>query len=126
MRYHVSSVLLSLVVTLMFAACASQPKPETTAALAKAEGAIREGEQIGAQQNALPDLQQARDKLAEAQHVLKKDEPQAMRLAQQATVDARYATAKSQALMEQKNAAEATKGVNAVRESGTDTSSTPR
>jgi hypothetical protein len=120
MRNHFSSLPLALAVTLVLAACASQPKQETTAQLAKAEGPIREAEQMGAEQGALPDLQQARDKYAEAQHALsKKKEPEAMRLAQQAQVDAGYATAKAQALKEQKAAAE-------VHNAATDTLSTPR
>jgi hypothetical protein len=124
MRNHFSSLPFSLAATIVFAACASQPKQETTAQLAKAEGAIREAEQFGAQQGALPDLQQARDKLAEAQHALdKKKEPEAMRLAQQAQVDAQYASAKAQALSQQKAASQA---MDSARSPATDVSSTPR
>jgi chromosome segregation ATPase len=110
---------------LVFGACASQPKQETITQLAKTESSIQQAEQMGALEGALPELQQARDKLAEAQGALqRKQEGSAIRLAQQAQVDAQYAASKAQAAREQRAASEVKQGVNTVRETATDTSST--
>jgi hypothetical protein len=127
MRYHVGSIPLWVGGALVFGACASQPKQETITQLAKTESSIQQAEQMGALEGALPELQQARDKLAEAQGALqRKQEGSAIRLAQQAQVDAQYAASKAQAAREQRAASEVKQGVNTVRETATDTSSTPR
>jgi hypothetical protein len=129
MRHHTSSFssLLCLGVAIVCGACASQPKQETITQLAKTESSIKQAEQMGAQQGALPELQTARDKLADAQGALqRKQEGQAIRLAQQAQVDAQYAAAKAQTLREQQAAAEVKQGVDTVRETGTDSTAIPR
>jgi len=125
MQYHVSPLPLSLAVMFICAACASQPKQETVTQVAQTESTIRQAEQLGAQQNALPELQQAKNKLADAQEAMhKKDETKALRLAQQSQVDAQYAAAKAQAIREQQAATETSRGVNTMRDA-TDASPTP-
>jgi hypothetical protein len=125
MRYDGRSLSLCLGLALICGACASQPKQETITQIAKTESTINQAEQLGAQENALPDLQQARDKLAEAKGAMqRKEDGQAIRLAQQAQVDAQYAAAKAQAEREQKAAAEVKQGVNTVRETATEPSTT--
>lgn len=126
MRDRYQSISLCLALTLVCCACASQPKQETITQIAKTESSINQAETLGAQEGALPDLQQARDKLAEARSALqRKDERQAVRLAQQAQVDAQYAAAKARAQREERAASEVREGVNTVRETSSDTTRTP-
>ena len=78
------------------AGCASAPKP--TADLAQAHSLVDQAEQSGAAQFASADLASARSKLSEADQSERKQPEQSTRLAQEATVDARVALARTNAL----------------------------
>jgi len=78
--------------------CASTPPQSLTQQLAKTDASIEQARQAGAAKGGLPELQQAIDKRARAQDALEQhDYDIAMRMAQQAQVDAQYASRKSQA-----------------------------
>lgn len=112
-----AGVLLGAALTaLAVSGCAHQPATEITAQMARAQSSIAQAEQSGAQQSALPELQAAKDKFAEAQRALdKKDEQQALRLAQQAQIDAQYAAAKAQTHRQQQAAEEVRSSTDVLR-----------
>lgn len=78
--------------------CASTPPQTLTEQLAKTDASIEQARQAGAAKGGLPELQTAIDKRARAQDALEQHKYDiAMRMAQQAQVDAQYASRKSQA-----------------------------
>jgi hypothetical protein len=91
--------------------------------MARTEASIHQAEQSGAEQGALQELQAARDKFADAQRALEKKnkdgDAEAVKLAQQAQVDAQYAAAKAQANQQQQAAQEVRSSVNTVRDAAT-------
>ncbi len=106
------------------AGCQSAPPAELTQQMTRTETSIDQAQQGGAQQGALTELQQAKDKQAKAQTALEKKEYEvALRLAQQAQVDAQYAQAKSQAAQAATAAREVQRGISSLRD---ETGSTPQ
>ena len=75
--------------------CATQPPRETTDELARAQALVGEAEQSGAQQYAAADLQEARDKLQQANQELTKNPVEAQHLAMMSELDAQLATARA-------------------------------
>ncbi len=78
---------------LALAGCASAPQP--TAELAQAHSLVDQAEQSGAPQFASADLAMARSKLQQADSEAKSHPELSMRSAQEATVDARVAIART-------------------------------
>jgi len=78
------------------AACASSPPRQTTADLARAHTLVATAEQNNAQQYAPSDLQAARDKVQQADQLAGHDPDKADQLANEASADARLATARTQ------------------------------
>jgi hypothetical protein len=104
------------VLAILAIGCASQPPQALTTQLAKTDTSIQQAEQAGAAENGLVELQQAKDKRAEAQKALRaKDYDVALRLAQQAQVDAQYASQKSEAREAEESAVEVQRANDAVR-----------
>lgn len=96
--HHIRSIGLTAVwaLSLLLAGCASGPPQETTADLTRAHTLIAEAERSGAQEYAPADLQKARDEAQQADQLAGHgNAQQADRLANEATVDARYATARA-------------------------------
>lgn len=120
---------------MMLQACAYQRPEEVTAQMARTEATLQQAEQSGAKEAALPELQSARDKYADARKSLDKDSKQgddnALKLAKQAEVDAQFASAKAQSTRQEKAAQEVRNGVDALRTetqrapAGTTTEATP-
>ncbi len=75
--------------------CSTQPPRETTDELARAQALVGEAEQSGAQQYAAADLQEARDKLQQANQASAKNSVEARHLALMAELDAQLATARA-------------------------------
>jgi hypothetical protein len=75
--------------------CASEPTTETTAALTRAHALVSQAEQSGAQQYDPMDLQQARDKIESAEQLQSAKTTQALRLANEAALDAQLASARA-------------------------------
>jgi len=116
-----NAALAALLPIALLVGCASYERPaELTAQMARTESSLQQAEQSGATQAALPDLQRARDKYADAQRELDKENREgdrnALRLARQAELDAQYASARAQTLRQQEAAAQVQEGVEAVRE----------
>lgn len=88
-----ASVALSLAVV---AGCASGPPPQTTADVARANALVAAAEQGGAQQYAAADLQAAHDEAQQATQLANSDPARADELANEASVDARLASARVQ------------------------------
>ena len=106
--------------TAALAACASYQHPaEVTAQMARTEASLQQARQGGAQVEALPQLQSARDKYAQAQQSLEKNskegDREAVQLAKQAELDAQFAAAKAQTTRQEKAASEVQQGVEALR-----------
>lgn len=101
-------------------ACAYQRPESVTAQMARTEAVLQEAQRSGAQEKALPEYQHARSKFADAQQELRKDsesgDRSAMRLAKEAEVDAKYASAKAQAERQKEAAQEVQKGVETLSE----------
>ena len=97
--------------------CASDPPQSLKAQLAQTDTSIVQAEQAGAAQGGLPELQQAKDKRARAHELVKKhDYDEAMQYAQQAQLDAQYASRKSEADRANRTASEVRKGHETLRE----------
>lgn len=103
----------------LLSACAHEPSVDVRTQLARSENSITQAEQAGAGQGALPDLQAAKDKLADAQAQLDKKSDdgnaRALRLAQQAEVDAQYAAAKSQSQQQRQAAQQLQESIESLR-----------
>jgi len=103
----------------MLQACAYQRPAEVTAQMARTESALQQAEQAGAQEESLPEYQGARDKFADAQEALKKENKEgdriALHLAQQAQVDAQFAAAKAQTARQEEAAQEVVDGLDVLR-----------
>ena len=96
--------------------CASGPPKELETQLVGTDTSIAQAEQSGAAQGALPELQAAKDKRAQAQQAFdKKDWDASLRLAQQAQADATFAAKKSQADQAHKSAVEVDRGTEKLR-----------
>jgi hypothetical protein len=112
--------LAALLPLLFIAACAYQRPMEVSQQMARTEAVLSQAESSGARENALSELQQAKDKYAEAQRAYEKEsesgDEKALRLARQAELDAKYASAKAQALRQQEAAHEIQDGVRTLRE----------
>lgn len=118
---NMRQVLIACTVPLMaLTACAYQRPEDVTAQMARTEAVLQQAEGSGAKENALPELQQAKDKYADAKLALRKDsesgDREAMRLAKEAEADAKYASAKAQASRQQDAAREVQQGVQALSE----------
>jgi hypothetical protein len=116
---YIRTCLLAAIAGLGIAAggCSSVPNEEVEEQFTKTETSMTQAEQTGAQQRALTELQQAKDKLAEAKAAYEEgDEEEALRLAEEAQVDAQYAAARSQAVQDQEAAANVQRGIDAVRQ----------
>jgi len=106
--------------------CSSVPNDKVEEQFTSTETSVSQAEQTGAQDRALTELQQAKDKLAEAKTAYKDgDEEQALRLAEEAQVDAQYAAARSQAVQDQEAAANVQKSIDTVRQGAGTTSTSP-
>lgn len=107
------------VLTLSLTGCSYQQSRESAAQVARTQSSIQQAEQSGAQDGALPELQSAKDKLAEAERELgkknKESELRALRLTEQAEVDAQYAAAKAQTRKQQMAAQEVQNSIEALR-----------
>ncbi len=115
------SVCAVVAISVATGACASYRQPsEVTAQMARTESSIKQAEQSGAQLGALPELQSAKDKFADAEKALQKKNKEgdalAISLAQQAQLDAQYAAAKAQSKQQQQSANEVRSGTDAVRD----------
>jgi hypothetical protein len=96
--------------------CATTPPQSLTEQLAKTDASIEQARQAGAAKGGLPELQQAIDKRARAQDALEQRHYDiAMRMAQQAQVDAQYASRKSQADQAIRSATELQRSNEALR-----------
>jgi len=95
--------------------------------LARTETSVQQAQQsIGNSEVGAMDLQRARDTLAQAQAALKdKNEQQAVRLAQQAQLDAELAVAKSQSAAARKAADEVQASTQTLREEASRTTTPP-
>jgi hypothetical protein len=106
-KFAAAAVASALLPILSTAGCSSGPKP--TADLAGAHTLVAQAEQSDAQQFDSADLEAARSKLQQADQDAR-DQPQlAIRLAQQSSVDAQLALARTRAL----KAEEALRQINA-------------
>lgn len=100
---------------LLMAACASMPPP--TSELAVSTAAVAHAAGAGANESAPIDMTSARDKLARANKAMvDKDYPLALRLSQEAQIDARLAEAKADAARADKAAAAVQADSQALRE----------
>jgi Domain of unknown function (DUF4398) len=102
-----------LAALLMAAGCASEPAP--TADLAQAHTLVDQAEQSGASQFASSDLASARSKLQMADQDARKQPEQSIRLAQEATVDARVALARTNATKAQQAMRDVNAGTQTLR-----------
>lgn len=100
---------------LALSACASAPVP--TEQLAVTTAAVASAVSAGGQELAPTEMSSARDKLVRAHlAVAAKDNEQALRLAQQAQVDAQLAGSKAQAMKAKKAEAELDEAARVLRE----------
>jgi hypothetical protein len=107
---------LGLVLALSLAGCAT-PSPAPTEQLAVTTATVAHAAAAGAQELAPAELEMARDKLRRAHLAVAAREPgQALRLAQQAQVDAQLAESKSDAIKARKAADEVQAASRALRE----------
>ena len=108
-----TAVLAATVLT--FGACATTPVP--TEQLAVTTAAVAHAVSAGGQELAPTEMGAARDKLVRAHlAVAAKDNGQALRLAQQAQVDAQLAESKAEALKARKAQAELLEAARVLRE----------
>lgn len=114
---------------LLLQGCAYQRPEEVTAQMARTEAVLQQAESSGAREEALAELQHARDKFAEAKSAYDKEseagDRTALRLAREAEVDAKYASAKAQADRQREAASEVQEGVEALRNEAQRNATTP-
>jgi hypothetical protein len=96
-RPILTALATAVVAFVMSAGCAHAPPQSLTTQLARTDSSIAQAEQSGAPQGGLPELQLAKDKRARAQEALvRRNYDASMQLAQQAQVDAQFASLKAQ------------------------------
>jgi hypothetical protein len=105
--------LAALSVLLSATGCASAPKP--TADLAQAHTLVDQAEQSGAAQFASDDLVRARSKLQQADQDARNKPEISIQLAQEATVDARLALARTGAVKAQQAMRDVNAGTQTLR-----------
>ena len=118
------TILAMGVPLLLIQACATyRPSEDVTAQMARTEAILQQADHSGVAVNALPDLQAAKDKYAEAKRSLAKEthdgDRMALQLAKQAEVDAEYASAKSQSTSQVSAAREVQNGTQALKDETT-------
>jgi predicted amidohydrolase len=105
---------------LVMQACASHPGKEVQDQMARTEAVLDQADRSGVAVHALPELQAAKDKYAEAERLLEKESDEAsqkaLQLAKEAEVDAQYATAKARTKAQENTAREVQSGVDALRD----------
>jgi hypothetical protein len=125
---HRHFVIAALAAAAIAAGCASKP-PRPTEEMTRAQTLVDQAEQAGAQQYASAELTQARQKLQAADDASDKGKTDAaQRLANEATLDAQLAVAKTNAGKAQTAATEVSQSVETLRREanrGTNTSGTP-
>jgi hypothetical protein len=125
MKSFLTPIISAVAAALLATACASGPPEALKIQLASTDTSIQQAEQAGAAQNGLAELQLAKDKRAAAQRALDdKKYDTAIHLAQQAQVDAQYASRKSQTSEISRGAAEIERGHDALQRE-TDRAPTP-
>ena len=105
----------------MMQACASNNlSKDVREQMARTEAVLQQADRSGVAVHALPELQAAKDKYAEAKRLVEKNssdaDKKALQLAKQAEVDAQYATAKAQAKTQENATREVQSGVQAVKD----------
>lgn len=112
-------VMAAALPVLLLQACAYQRPAEVAAQMARTEAVLQQAETSGAPELALTEMQQARDKYADARDAYEKESESgdrtALRLARQAEVDANFAVAKAQAERQREAAREVQQGVETLR-----------
>lgn len=108
---------IAAVCALMLGACAAPSSTAPSEQIALGNAAIESAQAAGAGQPGLPDLMQARDKLARAQAAARAgDNVKAMRLAEEADVDAQVVRSRVGADKSQRAAAELDASLAALRD----------
>lgn len=111
--------MAALVPVLLLQACAYQRPAEVAEQMARTEAVLQQAETSGASELALSEMQQARDKYADAREAYGKEsesgDREALRLARQAEVDANFAVAKAQSERQREAAREVQQGVDTLR-----------
>lgn len=97
------------------AGCAGGGGERPTEELTRARTLVETAERAGAQRFAAADLEQARDKLQQAESVAEDDAEQARKLALEAAVDAELAAARTSSAEAQQAAAEVARSVETLR-----------
>lgn len=114
-RLRALSGVTLCVLALTLAGCASTPPP--TAELAVAEAALAHAVAAGSVEMAPTEMSMARDKMRRAQIAMgSRDHDIALQLAQQATVDAQLAEAKTESAKARKSAEALKEAARALRE----------
>lgn len=96
--------------------CASGPPAQTTADLTRAQTLIGEAQSDGAQQYAAADLQAARDKAQQADHLADHNPRSADQLANEAAADAQLASARAQNAKAQQAVDDVNRSLQSLRE----------
>lgn len=101
---------------LLLAACASKPLPPTQE-ISAAEQSLTDAEQARVAEYALPEMQRAREQLADSRAaVLKEDMVLAKRLAQQASMNIKLAAAKAELAKAEQVNTDMTKNIDVLKE----------
>ena len=109
---------------LLLGACASTPPPDD--AMATAKLALQRAEVSQAPKEAPLELQQARDKLTEAEKALVAEEyTSARRLAQEAAADAQFAEAQAQRAVAERNRQQVDSAIGALAPGGSAVTTPP-
>lgn len=120
-------ILTGACVVILAQACANhQTSPEVTAQMARTEAVLQQADRSGVARDSLADLQLAKDKFARARTAVERQsrdgDREALRLAQQAEVDAQYASASAEATRQEQSAREVRRGLETLeREASRDT-----
>lgn len=113
-KFRIPLALATGAVLLSATGCATTPPPVDL--MSRADAAVREAEQSGAQQHAPLELRFAREKHSAAQAAMgREDYEEARRLAEQAIANAQLAEAKADAADARAAAQEVRKGVETLR-----------
>ncbi len=121
----VHGFLIAACPALFLTGCASEAE-RPTEDMTRAATLISQAEKAGAQQYASAELQQARDHLSAANKAVEDGkEDKAKRLAQQASVDAELANARTASGQAQRAAEEVSRGTNTLQQEADRTTTTP-
>jgi LAS superfamily LD-carboxypeptidase LdcB len=129
MKSYRTAALITLPLLVLQACASYRPSEDVTRQMARTDAVIQQADRSNVAVNALPELQKAKDKYAQAKQELARksaeSDRRALQLAKEAEVDANYANARAQSETQEAATEQVQKGVETLRQESARAAATP-